>query len=193
MADVLLSSRCANPDFNDGFKKYACRGLTVGKWCSRFLPKNNSFLLVSIMEEPVNQQLSAFEAACRKSGLRLTPQRIEIFRELANAVDHPSAEALHLRLIKKMPTLSLDTVYRTLATFVGHGLVNKVETVESQARFEAADVIHHHLVCERCKQIMDFEWPRIDEAELPEGVRGWGRVDRKSVVVYGICNQCLER
>lgn len=143
------------------------------------------------MDELLSQLLSAFEAACRTSGLRLTPQRIEIFRELAKAKDHPSAEALHLRLIEKMPTLSLDTVYRTLATFVGHGLVNKVETVESQARFEAAHMVHHHVVCEKCKQIMDFQWQLIDSVELPESVRDWGRVERKSVVVYGVCSQCL--
>lgn len=144
------------------------------------------------MSDSLKKQLLVFEEACRKAGLRLTPQRIEIFRELAKATDHPSAEMLHMRLVEKMPTLSLDTVYRTLGTFVGHGLINKVETVESQARFEAAHILHHHLICEKCKQIMDFEWQHIDAAELPESVRSWGQVERKSVVVYGICRQCLE-
>ncbi|SHI88945.1 Fur family transcriptional regulator, peroxide stress response regulator [Malonomonas rubra DSM 5091] len=143
------------------------------------------------MSEMLKHKLSAFENACRKAGLRLTPQRIEIFRELAKATDHPSAETLHLRLSDKMPTLSLDTVYRTLGTFAGHGLVNKVETVESQARFEAAHVTHHHLVCESCKQIMDFQWQYVDEASLPETVSGWGQVNRKSVIAYGTCKKCL--
>ena len=143
------------------------------------------------MAEELKKKLSTFEDACRKAGLRLTPQRIEIFRELALAKDHPSAEMLHLRLSEKMPTLSLDTVYRTLGTFARHGLVNKVETVESQARFEAAHVVHHHLVCENCKQIMDFQWQYIDEAALPETVAGWGKVDRKSVIAYGTCKKCL--
>jgi len=143
------------------------------------------------MTEPLKQKLTAFEDACRNAGLRLTPQRIEIFRELARATDHPSAETLHLRLADTMPTLSLDTVYRTLNTFSGYGLVNKVETIESQARFEAAHVLHHHLVCEKCKQIMDFQWQFIDQAALPETVKTWGRVERKSVVAYGTCSQCL--
>ena len=144
-----------------------------------------------MMTKSLKLQLSAFEDACRDAGLRLTPQRIEIFRELAQATDHPSAETLHLRLTDKMATLSLDTVYRTLNTFAGHGLVNKVETVESQARFEAAHVLHHHLVCEKCKQIMDFQWQLIDQATLPETVKAWGRVERKSVVAYGTCSECL--
>lgn len=144
------------------------------------------------MDHSVNNQLSSFEDACRKAGLRLTPQRLEIFRELATAADHPSAELLHQRLLKKMPTLSLDTVYRTLGTFAEHGLINKVETVESQARFEVADVLHHHLICRGCKEIIDFHWQIIDEAALPEAVKGWGQVERTNVVAYGICNKCLQ-
>ena len=141
----------------------------------------------------LKQQLNSFEDACRQAGLRMTPQRIEIFRELAQATDHPSAETLHLRLADRMPTLSLDTVYRTLGTLADHGLVNKVETTESQARFEAAHVVHHHLVCDKCKQIMDFRWQYIDDAVLPESVKEWGRVERKSVVAYGTCIKCLAK
>lgn len=145
------------------------------------------------MKDTFKQQLSAFEETCRKVGLRLTPQRLEIFRVLAGASDHPSAEALHLRLVDTMPTLSLDTVYRTLGTFVEHGLVTKVQTVESQARFEVAQLLHHHLICQKCKEIIDFQWQFFDEAVLPEMVKGWGRVERKNVVAYGTCNDCLKK
>jgi Fur family peroxide stress response transcriptional regulator len=136
--------------------------------------------------------LSAFERACRDAGLKLTHQRLEIFRELAMATDHPSAEALHQRLRRTIPTISLDTVYRTLATFASQGLINKVETVESQARFEATVFRHHHLICSRCREINDFQWPAIDEASLPEEITPWGRIDTRNVVVYGVCNKCLK-
>ena len=143
------------------------------------------------MQLGLKQQLSVFETACRKAGLRMTPQRLQVFRELASATDHPSAETLHQRLVQAMPTLSLDTVYRTLGTFVSHGLINKVETVESQARFEVAQLSHHHLICCRCKEIIDFQWQFIDEAALPEEVKTWGRIERKNVVAYGTCHKCL--
>jgi len=133
----------------------------------------------------------AFESACRNAGLRLTHQRLEIYRELAMSTDHPSAEILHQRLRRKIPTISLDTVYRTLTTLAGHGLINKVGTIESQARFEATILRHHHLICSRCKEIIDFQWQFIDTAPLPEEIREWGRIDDKNVVVYGICNKCL--
>jgi len=115
-------------------------------------------MVIAMLNRPetLEEQLAAFEQACRDAGLRLTHQRLEIFRELALATDHPGAELLHQRLREKIPTISLDTVYRTLATFASQGLINKVETIESQARFEVSQMQHHHLICRKCKQIMDF-------------------------------------
>lgn len=139
------------------------------------------------------RHLSAFETACRKLGLRLTHQRLEIYRELLDAVDHPSAEALHQRLRKKIPTLSLDTVYRTLATFATFGLIHRVETVQSQGRFEVRQNEHHHSICSRCHMIMDFDWSGFETLPLPESIAPWGRVESRSVVIYGVCHDCLSR
>lgn len=135
--------------------------------------------------------MEAFERACRDEGLRVTHQRLEIYLELATAVDHPSAEVLHKRLRLRIPTLSLDTVYRTLATFARHGLINRVETVENQSRYEATGVRHHHLICSRCQEIIDFQWPAMDETALPEEIARWGCIESRNVV-YGICSKCLE-
>ena len=140
----------------------------------------------------LKNKLAVFQTACREKGLRVTPQRIEIFKELATASDHPTAEKLHQRLIERMPTLSLDTVYRTLGTFSNLGLIKKVETVESQARFEVSYVQHHHLICEHCGKIIDFQWRYVDDAALPQDVQHLGRFERKNVVVYGICRDCLK-
>lgn len=137
------------------------------------------------------KQGDAFTQACRDAGLRLTHQRLEIYRELAAATDHPSAEMLHQRLHRRIPTLSLDTVYRTVATFARHGLINRVETIESPSRFEAKGMRHHHLICSRCREIIDFQWHAIDETALPEEITPWGRIDSRNVVVYGICSKCL--
>ena len=143
--------------------------------------------------ESTTELIAAFERACRDRGLRLTHQRLEIYRELARSTDHPTAETLYKRLRCTMPTLSLDTVYRTLSTFVEYGLANKVETVESQARFEAVSNRHHHLVCSECKTIMDFQWQEIDTLPLPQEVGEWGAIGTRSVVIHGICRQCRHK
>lgn len=84
----------------------------------------------------LKEKMAAFEVVCKKAAMKLTQQRFEIFRELAMASDHPAAERLYKRLLKRLPTLSLDTVYRTLATLENYGLIRKIQTPESQARFE---------------------------------------------------------
>ena len=139
----------------------------------------------------IDEHLETFVTACKEAGLRVTNQRIEIYHELAMASDHPSAETLHQRLLLKNPTLALDTVYRSLATFARHGLINKVETVESQARFEATGMRHHHIICSKCSKIMDFIWQEVDSAPLPDKVGEWGRIDTRNIVIYGVCRDCL--
>jgi Fur family peroxide stress response transcriptional regulator len=141
-------------------------------------------------KEKRQQHLCDFEAACRRIGLKLTHQRFEIYRELAASTDHPSAELLHRRLIKKFPMLSMDTVYRTLGTLIQHGLIHKIETIESQARFEVIYERHQHLICRQCRQVVDFQWPSIDEVLLPDEIMHWGKIDGRNVVIYGICNKC---
>jgi len=141
--------------------------------------------------ESIREKRAAFENACRDAGLRLTHQRLEIFTELAVVADHPTAETIYERIRKKIPTISLDTVYRTLATFARHGLINKVETVESQARFEVKIMRHHHLTCRKCNKITDFQWESLDDVSLPVEISRWGRVENKNVIVYGICSECM--
>ncbi|MDD3815829.1 MAG: Fur family transcriptional regulator [Desulfocapsaceae bacterium] len=141
-------------------------------------------------DSSLQQQMETFEETCRTADLKLTHQRLEIYRELAKATDHPSAEMLHKRLQKTMPTLSLDTVYRTLTTFEQHHLVKKVQTVDSQARFEAQMVQHHHLICDSCKEIMDFHWNSFDSTPLPADIRQWGTIRNKNVTIHGTCQKC---
>lgn len=138
----------------------------------------------------LSRLMQEFENACRKAGLKITHQRLELYRELALAQDHPSAETLYKRLIKKLPTLSLDTVYRTLATLEKHRLITKVQTMESQGRYEAKMDKHHHAVCSRCGTITDFTWDIFDEVQVPEAVAGWGKVMKRNAVLEGVCKTC---
>jgi Fur family transcriptional regulator, peroxide stress response regulator len=144
-------------------------------------------------QRKLEKQLGVFKRTCREAGLKLTYQRQEIYRELVLSNDHPSAEALHTRLIENMPMLSLDTVYRTLAVFVRAGLIQKVETIESQARFDAKEARHHHAICSQCNEIIDFDCTSIDDLQLPEALTSWGKIDRRDLVVYGICRNCLNK
>jgi len=146
-----------------------------------------------VTKEQLEQTIQRFTTACKQAGLKVTHQRIEIYRQLLLTPDHPSAEMLHKRLLATLPSISLDTVYRTLTTLEQHSLVSRIQTVESQARFEAVYTPHHHLICSRCKQVCDFHWPAIDSLDMPADTSQWGQIESKSIVAYGICSTCANR
>ena len=138
----------------------------------------------------LQDKIAHFEQVCRDANLKLTHQRQEIFRELASATDHPSTEVLYIRLRKTLPTISLDTIYRTLATFEEHGLISRVQTVESHTRYEAEMEPHHHAICRKCGKITDFRWTSFDKIQLPHEISGWGRIEDKRMTLRGICEEC---
>ena len=138
----------------------------------------------------LQKKLQYFETSCREAGLKVTHQRLEIYRELASASDHPTAETLYKRLQENMPTLSLDTVYRTLGTFVEHGVISRVQTTESHARFEAEVEQHHHAFCRKCGEITDFQWDVLDKVQLPSQVSEWGQISNQQITLHGTCSQC---
>ena len=144
-----------------------------------------------IDHESILKIMADFSAACRKAGLKLTHQRYKTYLELLKSGDHPAAEALHKRLLLKIPTISLDTVYRTLATFEQYGLISRVQTVESIARFEVTLSHHHHLICSVCNEVVDFQWELFDNAPLPAKIGEWGSVRNGHAVIYGVCKKCL--
>jgi len=141
----------------------------------------------------VQEQFNRFERTLRTEGHKLTTQRLAVYRELTVADDHPSAEALFGRLHKKLPMLSRNTVYRTLALLAKRGLITKVETVENQSRFDGRCEPHHHVICNRCHKIIDFHCPPVNEVLLPKEIESWGTIESKILVIYGICGKCLDK
>lgn len=147
-------------------------------------------MAITCTQKQLEQMMDQFVTACRNAGLKVTHQRTEIYRQLIRLPDHPTAETVHKRLLSTLPTISLDTVYRTLTTLEEHHLVARIQTTESQARFEAVHAPHHHLICSRCKRVVDFQWPDVDTLAPPADVSQWGQIDSKTIVMYGVCNTC---
>jgi len=134
--------------------------------------------------------VETFMRMCHDAGLKVTHQRLEIFRELVRADDHPSAEDLHARVRKRMPVVSLDTVYRTLAAFERCGVARKLP-VAGAARFDGRPDDHQHVVCRRCKKITDLHWPAAARLRPPAALGKWGRIEGRYLHFVGLCNDCL--
>ena len=147
---------------------------------------------MKITKKEVEQRMRNFEAVCRGEGIKLTHQRMEIFREIAQTEDHPDAEQIFLRVRDRMPTVSLDTVYRTLWLLNDLGLVVTLGSSRERTRFDANLSSHHHFVCGKCGYTRDFYSNELDNIKLPESVVSYGEVEATHVEVRGICQECAK-
>jgi Fur family peroxide stress response transcriptional regulator len=144
-------------------------------------------------EGEVERRLERFRATCKKAGVKLTHQRLEIFREVAGSLEHPDADGVARALRKRMPTVSLDTVYRTLWLLNDLGLVTTLGPRRESVRFDANLEHHHHYVCVRCGLARDFESLELNALRIPGAVKKLGSVVSTHVEVRGLCAACANK
>ena len=148
---------------------------------------------MKVEKSEVARRVEHFKDAARKSGIKLTHQRLEIFREVAARADHPSAEAVLKAVQPRMPTVSLDTVYRTLWLLKDLGLVSTLGPRRESVRFDANLGQHHHYVCEHCGLARDFESEELNSLRIPASVKELGSVVGAHVEVRGVCSRCASK
>ena len=141
----------------------------------------------------INEMMDIFYQRSKENGLKITPQRSAIYQELLKAKDHPSADILYKRLVKKFPNISFDTVNRTLLTFSKIGITNIVEGYGQPKRYDPDIGIHHHFRCIQCNSIIDFHNKNYDNIAVPEEINKHFTVINKKVVLEGLCNKCRKR
>ncbi len=147
---------------------------------------------MKIKKREVEHRMKLFETVCRRAGIKLTHQRIEIFREIAQTVDHPDADQVFQRVKDRIPTVSLDTVYRTLWLLNDLGLLVTLGSSRERTRFDANLNRHHHFVCGKCGFTRDFFSNDLDNISLPDSVGSLGEIETTHVEVRGICRKCIE-
>lgn len=102
----------------------------------------------------------------KEKGLKITPQRMSILEAIYTLNNHPTAENITEFIREKNPNIATGTVYKVLDTLVNSGLVKKVKTDRDIKRYDGIIESHHHLYCEVCDYIEDYENARLDEVIL---------------------------
>ena len=121
----------------------------------------------------------------RGRGYKATPQRVDVLEALASE-QHQSLE----RIKGRCPDVGLVTVYRTLDLLGELGLVRRLDLGDGP-RYELAENHHHHLICESCGDIAEFdECPLNTNRLAPEGSGFTAR--SHSIEVYGYCAGCKQ-
>lgn len=138
----------------------------------------------------VEERLTEFRRRFREAGLALTHQREVLYRAVLEMGSHPSPEAIYERVRQQIPSISLGTVYKNIKTFVETGLLREVSPHHGSLRLEANLADHHHLVCTRCKTIVDVEDAAVEPVRLRRKPPKGFRVERYNVEFQGLCPAC---
>ena len=137
------------------------------------------------------RRLEHIKATAKAAGVKLTHQRLEIFTEFASSTDHPDVDKIFRAVQARMPTVSQDTVYRTLWLLNDLGLATTLGPQREGVRFDANLDPHHHYVCVRCGLVRDFESADLNALRVPDAVKKLGSVVDAHVEVRGICTKCV--
>jgi Fe2+ or Zn2+ uptake regulation protein len=128
--------------------------------------------------------------ALRAAGYRVTPQRMVIHRTLVELGRHVGAEELLEAVGRRLPNVSLPTVYSALDALEDAGLVRRVSAGQGRALYDARPVDHHHLVCRRCGAVEDLD-VRVSLSPALASAREHGFApDGAEVVIRGRCAKC---
>jgi Fe2+ or Zn2+ uptake regulation protein len=125
-----------------------------------------------------------------EAGHRCTPQREavhEVLRELRN---HPTAEEIFVAVRRRIPAISLATVYNALESFESAGVCQKLTQGDGAARYDSCTDDHHHLQCVECERMFDVSGPPLAEWLAAIDTRGEFELLGGRLVLEGRCPGC---
>lgn len=120
---------------------------------------------------------------------RVTRQRRVILEELRKVRTHPTADEVYAMVRRRLPRVSLGTVYRNLDLLAADGEILKLQSAGSSKRFDGTAAPHQHVRCSKCGRIADLETalplPDINALFLP----GF-RITEARLEFDGVCDDC---
>ncbi len=130
----------------------------------------------------------------RDRGHRLTPQRLAVLKILAVSEGHPTVQQIYDQIKADFPMTSLATVYKTVTLIKDMGEVLELGFSDDSNHYDGSKPFPHpHLICTKCKSIIDPEIP--GQGTLPQQVEeatGYEILSHR-LDFYGICPQCQDQ
>jgi Fe2+ or Zn2+ uptake regulation protein len=127
----------------------------------------------------------------------MTHQRQVILEEVKRGPEHPTADEIYEKVRKRLPRISMGTVYRNLDILASSGLIHKIEPGHPQKRFDGETRDHYHLTCVRCGKIEDAPIEPSDNT-LENLENALGRMTKFGIFGHkleflGLCAACMQQ
>jgi Fur family transcriptional regulator, peroxide stress response regulator len=132
----------------------------------------------------------SFREICQENGIAVTHQRQVLYEVMKSMHGHPSPEEVYAKVRKKVPAISLATVYKNIHLFVESGVFREVSMHHGSVRVEMNGEAHHHMVCSKCKAITDIGDDELGLVAKRNKLPGGFLVERYAVDVIGVCAKC---
>jgi Fur family transcriptional regulator, peroxide stress response regulator len=128
----------------------------------------------------------------RDNGHKITPQRMAIVEIIAGSEGHPSVEKIHDQVKSNFPTMSLATVYRNILLLKSFGEVLELGFPDGSNRYDGNNPHPHpHVICIKCKRIIDLETNRLNEIKEEVELETHFKIVNHSLEFFGICKDCI--
>jgi len=141
-------------------------------------------------EERVQQMLEKL----RGRDLRITPQRYAVLCILAASEEHPGVDQIYREVKARFPTTSLATVYKTVSLLKELGEVLELGFHDGNNRYDGnRPYPHPHVICTKCKKIMDPELATLDELSREMGRKTGYKIQSHRLDFFGVCPECQRK
>jgi Fur family ferric uptake transcriptional regulator len=124
--------------------------------------------------------------------LRTTQQRKIILEELRSCNDHPSADELYERVRKKLPRISLGTVYRNLEVLTQLGEIQTLNLSGSLKRYDGIPTRHYHIRCINCDRVDDAPIAPLNQIEDELYKTTVFEIIGHNLEFTGLCPECTK-
>ena len=130
--------------------------------------------------------MNDFNLSLKKSGLKVTPQRVMILDELKKG-GHLNVDEIYAKIKPLYSSISLATVYKNLSSLLEAGIIKEVYIPEQKQKYELKQKAHAHFFCSKCGNIRDVE---VDESTLKQAFKGGEDIEDFSMMYMGVCIEC---
>ena len=124
---------------------------------------------------------------------RMTRQRRIMLEELAKMRTHPTADEVHRAVRRRLPRMSLGTVYRNLERLSAQGEIQKLSAGGSRTRFDRRTTPHYHVVCKRCGVMADLCMAPRNEMNRAAQAETDFRITGHTLTFEGRCPKCRRK
>jgi Fur family ferric uptake transcriptional regulator len=122
--------------------------------------------------------------------VRMTRQRKVILEELKRSTAHPSAEEVYALVRKRLPRISLGTVYRNLEKLSELGEIAKLTFGGAINRFDPDPEEHYHIRCSLCDRVVDAPMALLEDIEEHLTRKTEFKIIGHRLEFYGLCPEC---